>query len=82
VSPVVTWGLRYAACVGIGLALPFMPAPVRPFIVVLVVFASWALLADDLKRDERDATALPVLPLVQPAARRRYRPRRVPAAGA
>jgi hypothetical protein len=55
-----------------------MPAPVVPFIVVVGLFAFWALLADDLKRDERDARPdLRDLRLLAPARRSRYRPRRV-----
>src|SRR5205085_10486330 len=80
VSPVVTWGMRFAASAALGLALPFLPAPVRPFGVVLVLFAAWALAANDAKKDERDAADLPDVPLVQPAARGRARPRRVQAA--
>lgn len=76
-SPVVTWGLRYAACVAIGLALPFMPAPVRPFIVVVVAFGAWALAANDAKRDERD-DHLRDVPILPAPARRRARPRPVP----
>jgi hypothetical protein len=52
VSPVVAWALRYSAIAAVCFTLPALPAPVVPFIVVVGLFAFWALLADDLKRDE------------------------------
>jgi hypothetical protein len=82
VSPVLTWGLRFAAAAGLGLALPALPAPVVPVHrAVRGLFAAWALAANDAKRDEKNEN-LRELPVLPAAARRRARPRRVQTAGA
>jgi hypothetical protein len=52
VSPVLVWACRFAGFTALGLALPALPAPVVPFVLVLVVFAVWALVQNDNKQDE------------------------------